>query len=249
MVSLYALARFQTVTAGTLGPSLPSTLLVAFGLLSLAVALPFVVAQNDLKRLLAYSSIEHMGLAALALGFGGTLALGGLVLHLLAHGLTKGSLFLSGGGIVEAGRSRQIMRLGGSIGRVPVDGWTFMGGALLLCGLPPSALFVSEVAIVLGGFQQGWGIAAGIGALLLALTSAGFLFHVARIAWGTPTRAMDAGPAPAQCTTAHAGLRRGSWLLILGLPLVAVAVLGLWTPAPMSAAISRVVAVLLAPGG
>ena len=107
VVSLYALARFQTITAGAVGPELPATILVAFGLLSLAVALPFIVAQNDVKRLLAYSSIEHMGLAALALGFGGTLALGGLTLHLLAHGLTKGSLFLSGGGLVEAGGSRQ----------------------------------------------------------------------------------------------------------------------------------------------
>ena len=248
-VSLYALARFQSVTAGALGAGLPATLLVAFGLLSLAVALPFVVAQNDLKRLLAYSSIEHMGLAALALGFGGTLALGGLVLHLLAHGLTKGSLFLSGGGIVEAGRSRQILRLGGSIERVPVDGWSFLGGALLLCGLPPSALFVSEVAIVLGGFQQGWGLAAGLAALLLALTAAGFLFHVARISWGRPSRAMDGDTVLARPPAAQRGPRRATWLLIVGLPLVAVAVLGLWTPVPLEAAISRVVAVLEAPGG
>ena len=252
VVSLYALARFQTVAAGTLGPSLPASLLVAFGLLSLAVALPFVVAQSDLKRLLAYSSIEHMGLAALALGFGGTLALGGLVLHLLAHGLTKGSLFLSGGGIAEAGRSRQILRLGGSIERVPVDGWAFLGGGLLLCGLPPSALFVSEIAIVLGGFQQGWGFAAGVAALILALAAAGFLFHVVRISWGRPSRAMDASAhaaAPTLAPGVGGGPRPTTWLLILGVPLVAVAVLGLWTPKPMAAAISRAVAVLETPGG
>jgi len=259
VVSLYALARFQTITAGAIGAGLPATLLVAFGLLSLAVALPFVVAQNDLKRLLAYSSIEHMGLAALALGFGGPLALGGLVLHLLAHGLTKGSLFLSAGGIVEAGRSRQIVRLGGSIGRVPVDGWAFLGGALLLCGLPPSALFVSELAIVLGGFQQGWGFAAGLAALLLALTAAGFLFHVARISWGRPLRDADvrmsagigdrAGGVPGSAVLIRGVPRPGTWLLIVAAPLLTVAVLGLWTPAPMSDAISRVVAVLEAPGG
>jgi hydrogenase-4 component F len=70
-VSLYALARFHLVATGTLGPGFSSTALVIFGVLSLAVALPFIVAQGDLKRLLAYSSIEHMGLGAMALGFGG----------------------------------------------------------------------------------------------------------------------------------------------------------------------------------
>ena len=255
VVSLYALARFQSIAAGSIGAGLPATLLIAFGLLSLAVALPFVVAQSDLKRLLAYSSIEHMGLATLALGFGGTLALGGLVLHLLAHGLTKGSLFLSGGGIVEAGRSRQILRLGGSIGRAPVNGWAFLAGGLLLCGLPPSALFVSELAIVLGGFQQGWGLAAGLAALLLALTAAGFLFHVARVSWGRGVRTIARDPDdedrdPHELVPRSGERRRmAAWLVILATPLLAVAVLGLWTPAPMSTAISRVVAVLEAPGG
>ena len=256
VVSLYALARFQTITAGSVGTGLPATMLVFFGLLSLAVALPFIVAQNDLKRLLAYSSIEHMGLAALALGFGGALALGGLALHLLAHGLTKGSLFLSGGGLVEAGRTRQILRLGGSIGRTPVDGWAFLGGALLLCGLPPSALFVSELAIVLGGFQQGWGVAAGLAAVLLALAAAGLLFHVARVSWGRSARnsGADVLDVPAdEAGTSAAGPNerspRRAWLLIVAAPLLIVAVLGVWTPVPLSAAITRVVAVLEAPDG
>lgn len=256
VVSLYALARFQVVTAGSVGTDLPATILVVFGLLSLAVALPFIVAQNDLKRLLAYSSIEHMGLAALALGFGGTLALSGLALHLLAHGLTKGSLFLSGGGLVEAGRSRQILRLGGSIRRTPVDGWAFLAGALLLSGLPPSALFVSELAIVLGGFQQGWGYAAGLAALLLGLTGVGFLFHVARVSWGRSVRDLGGDVVDALGEEAivppersHAGPRRRAWVVIVSAPLVIVAVLGVWTPAPLAAAITRVVAVLEAPGG
>jgi hypothetical protein len=149
---LYALARFHLVAVGTLGGAFSSTLLVAFGLLSLVVALPFIVAQGDLKRLLAYSSIEHLGLGALALGFGGPVALGGLVLHLFAHGLTKASLFVSAGALVEVGRSRRIARLSGSLAAAPADGRALLGGALLLSGLPPSALFVSEVAIVFGGF-------------------------------------------------------------------------------------------------
>ncbi len=251
-VSLYALARFQTITAAAIGPELPATLLVAFGLLSLGVALPFIAAQDDLKRLLAYSSIEHMGIAALALGFGGALALGGLVIHLFAHGLVKSSLFLSGGGIVEAGESRQIMRLGGSIRRVPTDGWGFLAGALLLSGLPPSALFVSEVAVVVGGFLEGWGVAAGLAALLLALTGAGFLFHVVRVAWGRPSRRprdVASAAAGAGVPTPGRPMSAAAWPLLIGLPLAVVAILGLWLPGPLTSAVSRVVSVLGGTGG
>jgi hydrogenase-4 component F len=237
-ISLYALARFHLVAVGTLGLAFSSTLLVAFGLLSLAVALPFIVAQGDLKRLLAYSSIEHMGLGALALGFGGPVALGGLALHLLAHGLTKASLFVAGGGIVESGCSRRIARLSGSLSSDPVDARAFLGGSLLLSGLPPSALFVSEIAILFGGFTVGWGIAAGAAGILLALTAAGFLFHVGRICFGSSRRATEPAPGPAR-------------LRAIGLasPLVAVVVLGIWTPDAVSEALGRVVTVLGGGGG
>jgi hydrogenase-4 component F len=237
-VSLYALARFHLVASVTVGPAFSSTLLVAFGLLSLVVALPFIVAQGDLKRLLAYSSVEHLGLGALALGFGGPIALGGLVLHLFAHGLTKASLFLAGGGLVEAGRSRRIARLRGSLDTSPVEGRAFLGGALLLSGLPPSALFVSEVAILFGGFAVGWGLAAGVATVLLALAVAGFLFHIGRVSFGVPRRWSG--------IPAVAGTGRRVTLVV---PLAVVAVLGLWTPEPVATAIARVVAVLGGGGG
>jgi len=230
-LSLYALARFHLVATGTLGPGFSSTSLVVFGVLSLAVALPFIVAQGDLKRLLAYSSIEHMGLGAMALGFGGPIALGGLVLHLLAHGLTKASLFIAGGGLVERGRSRRIARLSGSLTQDPVDGRAFLGGALLLSGLPPSALFVSEIAILFGGFSAGWSVPAAIAAVLLALAVAGFLFHAGRVSFGVPRIRSTDRPAPLRA-------------IVLGAPLAAVVVLGVWTPQPLAVAIERVVAVL-----
>ena len=87
--ALYALVRFQLVAVGSLGPEFASTLLIVFGLLSLAVALPFMVAQEDLKRLLAYSSIEHMGLLVLGIGFGGPIALLAVGLHLGLHAVVK----------------------------------------------------------------------------------------------------------------------------------------------------------------
>ncbi len=236
-VSLYALARFDVVASAALGPGLPSGMLVAVGLLSLAVSVPFIVAQGDLKRLLAYSSIEHLGICALALGFGGPLALAGLALHLLAHGLTKASLFLAAGGLVEAGRSRRIARLGGGLAASPADARGLVGGVLLLSGFPPSALFVSEVAIVFGGFQQGWGIAAGLAALLLAGAVAGMLFHVARVTFGAPRREPHP-PGP-----------RARHLVAVGAPLALTVVLGLWTPGPLTDALARVARILGGVGG
>ena len=236
-IALYALARFHLVTVVALGPVFSSTLLVVFGLLSLAVALPFIVAQGDLKRLLAYSSIEHLGLATLALGFGGHLALLGFSLHLICHGLTKATVFLAAGRLVAERGSRRIGRLGGSLARSPVDGRALVVAALVLAGLPPSGIFVAELAILFGGVQAGWGPAAALAAAILALAVAGLLFHVVRVAVGPP------GP-PAEPRSSA-----GAWAVLLAVPLSVVLIAGLWTPSPLAAALEQVTLVLGGGGG
>jgi hydrogenase-4 component F len=253
-VSLYALARIHLVAVGTLGPEYSSTLLVVFGLLSLAVALPFIVAQGDLKRLLAYSSIEHLGLATLALGFGGQLALLGFTLHLLAHGLAKSTAFLVAGRLVAERGSRRIGRLAGSLARSPLEGRALVVAALALAGLPPSGIFVAELAILFGGVAQGWGLAAGVAALLLGLAVAGLLFHVVRIATGPAgRRGVDAasGHAPtgrpgAEAASGHApaGRARPGTIALFAIPLGLVVFAGLWTPSPLRDALDQVVLVL-----
>lgn len=236
-VALYALARFHLVAMAALGPAFSSTLLVVFGLLSLGVALPFIVAQGDLKRLLAYSSIEHLGLATLALGFGGHLALLGFALHLVSHGLAKSTVFLAAGRLVAERGSRRIGRLAGSLARSPADGRALLVAALVLAGLPPSGLFVAEIAILLGGVQRGFGLAAGAAAAILALAVAGLLFHVMRVSVGPP------GPPVARPSAARpsAAGRRAGWLAI---PLTVVVLAGLWTPSPLAAALEQVALVL-----
>jgi hydrogenase-4 component F len=236
-IALYALARFHLVTGAALGPVFSSTLLVGFGLLSLAVALPFIVAQGDLKRLLAYSSIEHLGLATLALGFGGQLALLGFSLHLICHGLTKATVFLAAGRLVADRGSRRIGRLGGSLARSPADGRALVVSALVLAGLPPSGIFVAELAILFGGVQAGWGPAAAAAAAILALAVAGLLFHVVRVSVG------PAGPPGQRRSSA------GAWAVLLAIPLGVVVVAGLWTPSPVAAALEQVTIVLGGGGG
>jgi hydrogenase-4 component F len=234
-VSLYALARFHLIASGTLGPAYSSTLLVAFGLLSLAVSLPFIVAQGDLKRLLAYSSIEHLGLATLALGFGGPLALLGFTLHLASHGLAKATAFLAAGSLVAERGSRRIGRLTGSLARSPTEGGALVVAALVLAGLPPSGIFAAELAVLFGGVERGWGAAAAAAALILALAVAGLLFHVVRVA---------TGPAKPSGTAVQPRRARLAGLAVLAVPLSIVVGLGLWTPSPVRAILDQVVLVL-----
>jgi hydrogenase-4 component F len=231
-IGLYALVRFHLVAVAAIGPAYSSGLLVAVGLLSLLVSLPFLVAQSDLKRLLAYSSIEHMGLLALAVGFGGRLALLGATIHLLAHGLAKSSAFLAAGEVVQQFGTRRLGRLRGVVSASPDGGPGLLMATLVIGGLPPSAVFVAELAIVLGGLQAGWTIAATIAAALLALAFAALAAHVAQVAWGTPRRTLARMPASL------------SQIGVLFTPLAVVAILGIWTPDPVARALDAVVRVL-----
>ena len=232
IAAFYALVRFHLVAAAGLGPAFSSNLLVFFGLLSIAVALPFLIRQEDVKRLLAYSSVEHMGVLALGLGFGGPLALLGVIAHIGFHALTKATLFISAGELVHQYGNRRLSAIRGTMTASPVAGGALGSGIVLLGGLPPSGLFVTEFAIIVGGVTRGYGLAAALAAFLLALCFVALGVHGSRIVWG------HSGPVDAA--------REIDWsmALRLALPLLAVAVLGLWTPGPLASAFESVRAVM-----
>lgn len=138
--SLLGIWRFLSICPDGLLPFCRQ-LLVALGLLSLAVAVFFIIHQPDYKRMLAYSSVEHMGLAAILCGIGRwDVAL----LHLCGHSLIKMSLFLLAGNVLLAYGTRAIRSIGGMFGRLPRTALLWLVGVLLICGTPPSPLFVSE---------------------------------------------------------------------------------------------------------
>ncbi|HEU6439718.1 MAG TPA: proton-conducting transporter membrane subunit [Terriglobales bacterium] len=232
IAAFYALVRFHLVAAAGLGSAFSSNLLIFFGLLSIAVALPFLIRQEDVKRLLAYSSVEHMGVLALGLGFGGPLALLGVVAHMGFHALTKATLFISAGELVQQYGSRRLSAIRGTMTASPVAGGALGSGIVLLGGLPPSGLFVTEFAIIVGGVTRGYGLAAALAALLLALCFVALAVHGSRIVWG------HSGPVDA------ARALDWSMALRLALPLAAVAVLGLWTPDALASTFESVRSVL-----
>lgn len=164
--------RSQQALSPTIGARTAGTVLVAFGLVSLAVAVPFLWRSQAWKRLLAYSSLEHMGVIALGVGFGGPLALAGVAVHVVGHALAKALGFYAATPLLGH-EPRAAGHAVGGIGRTRPALGTSLGISLgALAGLPPSPLFVSEVLIVAGGFQAGRPWAAAAAAILLAL---GFL--------------------------------------------------------------------------
>ena len=173
-----------------------------------------------------------MGLLTLAVGFGGRLALLGASVHLLAHGLAKAVAFLAAGDLVQQYGTRRLGRLRGAMSMSPEAGPGLLLSTLLIGGLPPSAVFTAEVAIVVGGLQAGWTVPAAAAAGLLALAFAALASHVVRVAWGTPGRRI----AKLRPSAAQAGL--------LFAPVAVVALLGVWTPDPIARALDAVVAVL-----
>lgn len=164
--------RTESGMAPVIGTGGAQRAILLFGLVSLAVAVPFLWRPMPVKRLLAYSSLEHLGIIALGVGFGTPLALAGVALHIVSHAVSKSLGFFSASSLIELD-PRASQHFVGGVGRADRVLGCSLGLSLgALSGLPPSPLFVSEVLILAAGFESGRQWAAGLACVLLAL---GFL--------------------------------------------------------------------------
>jgi hydrogenase-4 component F len=184
--AVYAVLRFRVLTIDAVGGSYADHLLIGFGLFSVALAVPFLVVQHDIKRMLAYHSVEHMGIIVLAVGIGGPIALYAAMLHLVAHSLTKSSLFFAAGSIVQAFNSRSMHRMRGLVRLMPIPAAGLVLGAFALAGLPPFAMFTSEYGLLSGSFANGRGSIGVVGILLVTLAAASLLYHTITAAYHEP---------------------------------------------------------------
>jgi hydrogenase-4 component F len=171
-VSFYAILRFFQVAVATLGPRFPQTVLLVFGVASLALAALYLLDQQDLKRLLAYSSVEHMGILAIAVSVGAPLALAGALLHVLAHAAAKANAFMGAGVLVRKYGTKRISSLTGGLDLLPWSGPLFLAAVLALSAMPPFGIFRSEFQIVAGALGSSRHAAAGI---LVVLVTVAFL--------------------------------------------------------------------------
>ncbi len=197
--------------------------LVVMGLFSMAVAAVFMVGQKDIKRMLAYSSVEQMGILALGAGIGGPALLGAL-LHMLNNGLTKGMLFLSAGNIHRSYGGKNSDQVRGAMRRLPLSGTIFMLGFLAITGSPPFGPFVSEFTILNGAVSAGQLFVAGLFLLLLLIVFIGMGRTVMAVTQGKPLPGRRA-------SAFRDGILTG-WPLIIFLLLILM--LGLHIPGPLS---------------
>jgi hydrogenase-4 component F len=219
-------ARIVQVTTAAGLAEFVQPLLIGFGLLSLLVAAVFMVAQNDIKRLLAYSSVEHMGLLVLGLGVGGVGAYG-TVLHLINNGLAKGLLFLAVGNVVLATGTSYAPRIHGILRSRSVTGGLLVAGLFAVTGSPPFGLFLSEFTILSGAVRGGHPWVAAAMLLLLAVIFIGMSSVILEVAYGDPDPALPKA-------------EESGWLV--GGPLVLAAgvlLLGLYIPAGLHDVVAR----------
>jgi hydrogenase-4 component F len=228
-VSFYAVLRFYQVAAATLGSGFPRDALLAFGVASLLLAALYVFGQRDIKRLLAYSSVEHMGILAIGVSFGAPVALAGVLLHVLAHAAAKGNAFMGAGVFRAKFGTKQISAIRGGLDLLPWSGPLFLLAVFALSALPPSGIFRSEFQIVAGGLDSGSYAATAV--LIIGVTVAFF--------------GLSAAATSMLFTPARGTLVRGepsTWMVVPMVAGVAVLfVLGVHPPGELTGLIARAV--------
>ena len=147
-IALYALVRCKVIVDGASGTHHAGDIMMGFGILSVLVASFSLLRQKDIKRMFAYSSIEHMGIATFAFGLGGPVATFGALLHMLVHSLTKSAIFFTVGHASQMHRTQEMDRIKGLIRGNPMVGWGMVLGVLAIVGMPPFGVFTSEFLIL-----------------------------------------------------------------------------------------------------
>ena len=182
-VALYAVIRCKVLVEGSIGSALPSRMLMSFGLLSALLGAFFLWRQRDIKRLFAYSSIEHMGIVTFAFGLGGPIANFAALLHMTVHSLTKSSLFFSAGQAAQTAGTQRMDGIRGLVGSSPALGWAFMLGSIAILGMPPFGIFASEFLILTSTVKEHpW--AAPLLLITLGVAFAGIFGKVQPIVFG-----------------------------------------------------------------
>jgi hydrogenase-4 component F len=227
-VALFAILRFKSIMSANPAALAPGPLMVSLGLLSVVFASFMLYRRQDIKRMFAYSSIEHMGIVTFAFGMGGTLANFAGLLHMTLHSLTKSAIFFCVGHIAQVKGTQRISEIRGLTVSHPLLGWSLTLGVVAIAGLPPMGIFMTEFLIVTSTFAREPALAVILGLSLLVALGA-LLLHLNRLVFGEPEGRSD--PA------------RASFLPV-GLHLALVLAAGIWLPPALVAWFQHVAALL-----
>lgn len=182
--AFYGIMRFVSIVEPSTGGNFTGNLLVIFGIVSIGISAIFILVQDNYKRLLAYSSIEHMGIISLGIGIGGPVGLYGAILHILNHALAKPLMFFASGKIQARYGSTRIENVNGVLSSMPLLGiFTFIG-TLSLSGTPPFNIFLSEFTILKAGVDKGMWLIVGLFLLFVVIVFYGMLSGFGRTLFG-----------------------------------------------------------------
>lgn len=234
--ALFVIIRYTVIVAGATGPEFPQTLFLVMGTLSVAAASFLVFVQTDLKRMLAYSTAENVGLIVLGLGIGGPLGVGAALLHTINHSLTKALLFCGSGNLLSLYGTRDLRLIKGVAAAAPLTGTMLIAGALALSGIPPFSIFVSEFMLVTAGLDAGYGWLMVVCLLLLTVTLAAFLRFIGGSLMGARPDTVRAGDV--------GRIELGSMAVLL----VLIVVLGVAVPQPVERLVRQATEIVLQTG-
>jgi hydrogenase-4 component F len=224
----YAILRFYQITVPAAGAPFARDVLAVFGVATVLIGALYLASQRDLKRMLAYSSVEHMGILAIGMSFASPLAVAGVLLHVLAHAAAKGTAFFGAGSVVRKFHTKDLGRIRGGIGLLPWSGPLLVAAMLGLSALPPFGTFRSEFSIVAGGLSGTSGsLGQSVAAALVVLVTLAFLglsWHITQIM---------ASPGPSSSTTVARGETSKLMVLAMLVALLALVVLGVHPPAQL----------------
>ena len=189
--AIYAILRFGIIVVHGVGFQYFSNLMIMFGVASLIISGGFILVQKDLKRLLAYSSIEHVGIISIGFGLGAPLAIAGALLHVLNHALTKSLMFFGAGNIVSVYQKHNMNAIRGVIKVLPFTGIMVLFGVFALTGFPPFSLFISEIMILISAFTSGSYLIAALLLLMLAVIFGAFIYHFGKMLFGSLPKGMS----------------------------------------------------------
>jgi hydrogenase-4 component F len=227
-VALFAVLRFKTIMSANPGALAPGPLMVSLGLLSVVFASLMLYRRHDIKRMFAYSSIEHMGIITFAFGMGGPLANFAGLLHMTLHSLTKSAIFFCVGHIAQVKGTQQMSEIRGLTVSHPVLGWGLVLGVVAIVGLPPMGIFMSEFLIVTSTFAREPTLAVVLGLSILVALGA-LLARLNGLAFGDPHGSSEPSKASYVPVFAH---------------LAVVLAAGIWLPPPLVAWFQHVATLL-----
>ncbi len=229
--AMYAILRTLSIVNKNMGESAyAGRIMIGFGVLSVLTAAIFILTQKDYKRLLAYSSIEHMGIIAIALGFFTPLSIFAGLFHMINHSMTKSMLFLASGNILQKYGTREILKIRDLLSKMPLTGTVFLLGLFAISGTPPFSIFASELGVLTAVFKEGNLLLGSILIILLALIFAGIAVTLFKIFFKGSNDASAREPLATALNRETNKLGTAA----LGLLLLLIILMGLYMPRGLS---------------